>query len=119
MTRVCQSDRLWSGNMPTCERKYYVCIVSMQTFLCSFSIVTNTNLSFLSLAVDCGSLSDPINGQVSTPDGTTFGSQAIYSCNEGFSVVENPIRLCEANRDWSGPEPTCASKLLVYLWCYI
>ena len=64
----------------------------------------------LSLAVDCGPLSDPINGHVTTPNGTTLGFQANYNCNEGFFISGSPIRSCEASGDWSGPEPTCMSK---------
>ena len=67
----------------------------------------------LSLAEDCGPLSDPVNGRVVTPNGTTFGFQASYNCNEGFFIsAGSPIRSCEANGVWSGFEPTCMSKYL-------
>lgn len=67
-------------------------------------------ITFVTIAVDCGPLSDPINGHVTTPNGTTLGFQANYNCNEGFFISGSPIRSCEASGAWSGPEPTCMSK---------
>ena len=103
-SRACQSDRQWSGNAPTCERK---CMVFCNAYYTAFYAVLPL---LLSLAVDCGPLSDPINGHVTTPNGTTLGFQANYNCNEGFFISGSPIRSCEANGVWSGPEPTCMSK---------
>ena len=60
-----------------------------------------------STVVDCGALTDPANGQVSHPDGTTFGQTATYSCNPDYNLVGNSTRTCEATGDWSGSEPTC------------
>ena len=65
--------------------------------------------------MNCGPLTDPANGQVSHPDGTTFGQTATYSCNTGFNLVGDSTRMCQATGMWSGSEPTCQCMLLLLL----
>ena len=60
--------------------------------------------------VDCNTLTNPANGQVSTT-GTTFGETATYSCNTGYNLVGDSTRTCQATGEWSGSEPTCQSML--------
>ena len=71
-----------------------------------------------STAIDCGTLNDTTNGQVSHTAGTTFGQTATYSCDTGYDLVGNSIRTCQADGMWSGNEPTCISKsnLTVHMW---
>ena len=69
------------------------------------------DVSLLSTAVDCGALPDPANGQVNTTVGTTFGQTATYSCNIGYNLVGNSIRMCQATGLWSGSAPTCERML--------
>ena len=66
------------------------------------------HLSF-SAAVDCGTLTNPLNGQV-TFTATTFMSTATYSCNSGYTLSRNETRTCEASGTWSGTAPTCDRK---------
>ncbi|XP_052808433.1 E-selectin-like isoform X2 [Mya arenaria] len=75
-TRTCEASGVWNGSEPTCQQ------------------------------VDCGSLSNPANGQVSSL-ATTEGSTATYSCNSGFMLVGDSTRTCEASGVWNGSEPTC------------
>ena len=58
-------------------------------------------------AVDCGTLTNPVNGQVSHSGGTTFEQTATYSCNAGYGLVGDNTRTCQATRVWSGSAPTC------------
>ena len=58
-------------------------------------------------AVNCGTLTNPTNGQVSHTAGITFGKRAIYSCNTGYNLVGGSTRTCQATRVWSGSAPTC------------
>ena len=67
----------------------------------------------LSTAVDCGPLSNLTNGQVSHTAGTTFGQTATYSCNTGYNLVGDSIRMCQANGEWSGSVSTCQSMFCV------
>ena len=64
-------------------------------------------------AVDCGNLTDPANGQVIHPGGTTFGQTATYSCNTGFNLVGNSTRMCQADGMWTASTPTCERMLLL------
>ena len=69
----------------------------------------------LSTVVDCGTLTNPANGQVSHTAGTTFGETATYSCNTGYNLVGDSTRTCQATGEWSGSEPTCECMLHIKL----
>lgn len=69
---------------------------------------------FFLTAVDCGTLPNPLNGQVSHPSGTTFGQMATYICEQGYTLNEdssrpNP-RICQADGYWSGMSLSCPRK---------
>ena len=64
-------------------------------------------------AVNCGTLTNPVNGQVSYTAGTTYAQTATYSCNTGYYRVGSSIRTCQATGRWSGSAPTCQGVLLV------
>ena len=57
--------------------------------------------------VDCGSLTDPANGQVNHTVGTTLGQTATYSCNTGYNLVGNSTRTCQAEGNWTGSAAIC------------
>ncbi len=61
--------------------------------------------------VDCGPLTI-MNGMVDTTSGTTFMNTATYSCDTGYNLTGEATRMCQANGNWSGSEPTCPCKLL-------
>jgi len=46
------------------------------------------------------------NGMVEF-DANTVGSQANYSCSEGYVLNGITTRVCQADGQWSGSEPTC------------
>ncbi|KAH3700409.1 hypothetical protein DPMN_075385 [Dreissena polymorpha] len=56
--------------------------------------------------VDCGQLLPPNNGNL-TVQGTILGSVAAITCNVGYQVVGSPMRICQANKAWSGTSPVC------------
>ena len=70
-----------------------------------------------SIAVPCGTLSTPTNGQVSA-DGNTFHSQANYSCSEGYVLNGNSTRTCQSDGQWSGSVPTCEGQVLLHVLAY-
>lgn len=76
-TRACEDSGSWSGSAPSCS------------------------------PVDCGPLSNPDNGVVQVPTGTTFGSVATYSCADGFTVQGTATRSCQASGLWNGSPATC------------
>ncbi len=63
------------------------------------------------LAVQCTRLANPLNGLVNL-EGVTLSSAATYSCEEGFQLNGQTVRICESIGDWSGTAPTCTSKQL-------
>ncbi|XP_071964677.1 CUB and sushi domain-containing protein 3-like isoform X2 [Antedon mediterranea] len=77
-TRQCQSDRNWSGSLPSC------------------------------IPVDCGGLSNINNGEVSHVSGTTFGMSATYTCTTaGYELIGDMTRMCLEDGSWSGSTPSC------------
>jgi len=56
--------------------------------------------------VDCGPLTAPANGQITMPT-TTYLSTASYTCDLGYSISSNTPRTCQADKSWSGSDPTC------------
>lgn len=68
-------------------------------------------------AVDCGSLSDPLNGNVDVSQ-TFFPGVATYTCNSGYLLIGGNTRTCQANEMWSGIAPTCTSKTIRLYYSY-
>ena len=62
-------------------------------------------------AVNCGTVTNPANGQVSHTGGTTFGQTATYHCNTGYYKVGSSIRTCQATGRWSGSGLGCSQDL--------
>ena len=52
----------------------------------------------------------PANGNVGAAS-TTFGSLAVYSCNDGYELVGSNMRECQANGTWSGVTPSCTLEM--------
>ena len=65
------------------------------------------HIYLLYIAVDCGTLTNPANGQVTYTAGTLFGQTATYSCDSGYNLVGVSVRTCQATGVWSGSVPTC------------
>ena len=76
------------------------------------STCRNLRNIFLILTVDCGTLTDPVNGSVTHSAGTTFKQTATYSCNTGYGLLGDSNRTCQAIGNWSGSEPICQGMLL-------
>ena len=66
--------------------------------------------------IDCGNLTDPEDGQVTFTPGvvatieTGLGAIANYTCNDGYDLVGDVLRTCQATEQWAGAEPTCMRK---------
>ncbi|XP_052820119.1 sushi, von Willebrand factor type A, EGF and pentraxin domain-containing protein 1-like [Mya arenaria] len=75
--RTCQGNGSWSFDTPSC------------------------------LLVECGDLLPPTNGNIAVSTGTTFGQQAVYSCQHGYDLNGANTRTCTANGTWSGSPPGC------------
>ena len=140
--RMCQVAGVWSGNAPTCQGellishntrcvcvyKYYLAqegsgVYYANTMLVVFSLLfdcvsqpdfaLHSSVSLILTVVNCGTLTDPANGQVSHTAETTLGQTATYSCDTGYNLVGNTNRICQATGVWSGREPICQGMLLL------
>ena len=67
-------------------------------------------------AIDCGNLTAPEDGQITFTPGvvtaieTGLDAVANYTCSEGYSLVGEALRTCQANEEWDGTEPNCTCK---------
>ena len=75
----------------------------------NLSTIITLHYNFTILAVDCGALTDPTNGQVIFTT-TTYLSTASYTCETGYNLVGVDQRTCTAAGTWSDGEPTCQSE---------
>lgn len=119
-TRTCQADGTWSGADATCVVANNCSANPCQNGATCTDAVPGPGYSCACTAgwsgpncdvpVDCGALSSPSNGNVSTTS-TTFGGTATYACISGYQLTGNAgsaMRSCQADGSWSGTEPTCA-----------
>ena len=71
-----------------------------------------------SSSVTCLPLTSPDNGSIECSlgdDGTSIeGSSCIYICDEGFEISGTIIRECQSNGSWSGDEPTCERRKMMF-----
>ena len=92
------------------------------THTCTHSPCEALNITSICITVvarvRCPRLDDPDNGDVKHT-GLTPGSKAIHSCDRGFVLKGNKIRICQKNGYWTGKPPVCKSELLkFYLYTY-
>ncbi len=67
--------------------------------------------------ITCPPLNDPANGTVIYNVELEFGTQALYGCDTGFSLVGNITRTCTGDGSsttgaFDGEAPTCEGKHL-------
>ena len=84
---------------------YEWCVWRMYVMYVPYGFVWYT-IALHFIAIHCANLSSPFNGAVAF-DANTVGSQANYSCNEGYVLNDTTTRVCQADGQWSGSEPTC------------
>ena len=66
-------------------------------------------------AVDCGALTVPQNGSL-VQNQTTYTSIAYVQCDEGFIQRGSTVRVCQANRTWSGNDTVCEGTTGLVRW---
>ena len=62
----------------------------------------------------CSVLDAPTDGSV-LYNSVDVGSEARYSCNEGFLLEGATIRVCQTDGSWSEETPTCLRGLFYLL----
>ena len=66
-------------------------------------------------STECPRLDDPPDGTVSVT-GYSIGHFATYSCDDGFDLVGEAVRMCMDNSQWSGDAPQCISREYTYMY---
>ena len=107
-------DVLASGNLKS------IAIFMKYTYFMHFDFMHSAYMCYYDIfllltAVDCGTLNNPANGQVSHTGRTTYRQTATYSCDTGYNLVGVSTRTCQATGAWSGSVPTCQGMLLLKL----
>ena len=87
-------------------RLYTICY-SDSCFRCDVKTEIFSTMLFSSTVRDCQSLPNITNGAVDLSEGTTFSSVAVYSCDGGYELQGDPVRMCNESGVWNGREPTC------------
>lgn len=55
-------------------------------------------------------LPNPVNGMVTLTNGTLEGAVAIYTCELGYELIGDSLRVCGNNARWLGRSPMCSGK---------
>ncbi|CAH1248686.1 CSMD3 [Branchiostoma lanceolatum] len=131
-SRLCQSDRSWSGMQPSCvpincsnltpplngaidggnklgDAAVYSCEegYEMQGSAVRYCMPDQTwsGEETTCEIKECPLLDPPPNGGI---NGTNyFGDTVIFDCDEGYNLVGSPFLQCESDRGWSGVRPYC------------
>ena len=93
------------------ERRIAALYIPPVYYVCSRNALSSPS------ALECRTLGNPPNGNV-VQNGSTFGSKAVYECEENFFVEPeaSKIRFClEEENDWTGVDPMCGMYLLMSL----
>ena len=95
------------------------CTCTQQTFITRNKINHRLNLLLNgnTRLSDCGALADPVHGTVTTPEGTTYGAKALYSCDGRYKLSGPQARTCYSTGNWWGTESSCEpiGKTVFYL----
>ncbi|XP_064386426.1 latrophilin-like protein LAT-2 isoform X1 [Halichondria panicea] len=136
MTRTCQANGTWTGTVQICDpvncgdltdpTNGAVNTSSGTTFNMNATYTCNTGYNLNGITprtcqatnetwsgseptceiVTCSILPAPTNGMVDEPR-NTFGSNATYTCDTGYTLNGDTTRTCGNDGSWSGSEPTC------------
>ena len=79
-------------------------VASIAGSICGLRLLT---IYIYIIAIDCGFISAPANGQVLPINGTTVGSVATFNCSPGYVLSpQQAIATCGTDGLWS-PSPAC------------
>ena len=72
----------------------------------------------LTVTAECPPLMNPAGGIVNVPS-RIEGSNATYTCNEGYDLLGDSFRTCDETAMWTGNEPVCQSKEIGIVLLYL
>ena len=85
------------------------CLFDVLTVSCVVIIMTLNVPYSTETQKSCSSLASLSNGEVVVMS-SLVGGMARYFCVNGFNLVGNPSRVCQADETWSGNTPRCERK---------
>ena len=94
--RLCE-DGQWTGMELICRGEF---------LLCGIRAEINSHVP-IHIAIECDLIDPSITGGSVELSGTTFMSNATYSCSEGYKLNGSAVRMCDATEHWVPDEPTC------------
>lgn len=134
-SRVCGSDREWSGSIPSCSPvncgdpggitngDVFVLgttLDSVARYSCrsGYVLVGVEVITCLAIGrwssgpprcdpIDCGDPGTPLNGKLQLTAQTKLNSVVRYSCNVGYVLMGAIERICQAGGTWSASLPSC------------
>ena len=63
------------------------------------------------ILLECPTLTDPNNGMLNCSLGedgfATFRDTCSFTCNNGYELIGNTTRICQADGSWSGSDAVC------------
>ena len=77
-------------------------------------LFSHTVLTLFFVVIRCEELSEPVNASLSLSAQNILGSIAEYSCDRGFSLEGNGVRVC-TREGWTGSDPVCIGKIAYHL----
>lgn len=51
-----------------------------------------------------------LSGATQCSDSNRYQSRCLFGCYPGYKLIGSPVSLCQGNRKFSNPKPTCNSK---------
>ncbi|XP_032898880.1 zona pellucida sperm-binding protein 3 receptor-like [Amblyraja radiata] len=100
-----------SATFPVGTKVFYTCLAGhvlqegSSGFVSCEENETWSSLEATCARIECDGLGEIENGFFEAPS-TTFGSIAVYHCDEGYKMIGRGLRLC-GPRGWTGQVPTC------------
>lgn len=81
---------------------------------CSLNKKNTFTVLFSLTARSCGNPGVPNNGKKNSSS-YQYGNSIKFECNVGYTLQGSAVRTCEDNGLWTGTQPTCQSKLDIFL----
>ena len=135
--RICQADEQWSGEEASCTIKECVEVPKPKKgdadcsngykfgSLCRYDCNSGFDLegareNFCGsdgewsvseapncIIGECSPLDPPVFGDISCSHDNKVGSKCSFTCNTGYELLGDEVRLCEDSHIWSGVMPRC------------
>lgn len=113
-TLECLESSEWSSDPPVCKGMVYTWQElrkwKFNEFL-KYADLQSCQVSLICCGTEimCAPLENPKNGGVILNNGTVYGAQAHYNCDNNFLLKGNNSRICQIDGNWSGKMPKCKS----------